>query len=168
MAETVYHLACECPHVDMQRSRAALAASLPALVLGVWFGGLEALEAERRPDPVLTEAQHTALQNLCARPPDFGSPQTRFVAYWMLMGTPWPAFVTDADPQQHAGAAALGALFDALCVRPQRLRQWAFGWLSWSEWQLVALAQARHRALGTTFCHGQAGTQRIPPPARRR
>ena len=44
---------------------------------------------------------------------------------------------------QYPAVAALGAVFDALNVRPGLLRSWAATWLSWSEERILALAAAR-------------------------
>jgi hypothetical protein len=63
------------------------------------------------------------------------------MAYWLLMGTPWPRYVTQPDPANaFLGAAALGELFDHLSARPRYLRTWARRWLTWCERHIQSFA----------------------------
>ena len=57
--------------------------------------------------------------------------ERNFIAYWLLLATPWPR--SAAGRAGFTAAAALGALFDATNVRPARLRKMAEAWLTWSE-----------------------------------
>ena len=93
--ETLYHLLCECPHAEMRRFRAIFAASLPALVLGLWLHGIQILQELRWVGLATTAAQDAALVAFTSRSPDLSTPDACFVAYWLLLGTPWPASVVD-------------------------------------------------------------------------
>jgi hypothetical protein len=55
----------------------------------------------------------------------------RFLLWWALTGTPWPARVADAQsaPLIHA----LGCVFDATVVPAARARPLALTWLAWAE-----------------------------------
>ena len=91
---------------------------------------------------------------------DPSSPSTRFLAYWLLMGVPWPRRIAlsmgGVQPDALPLLSALGAVFDALNVRPNRLRRWAYDWLSWSEDALVELAASRTPVLATVATGGGA------------
>ena len=82
-------------------------------------------------------------------PPSFDVDETRRLAYKLLIAVPWSRPPRDSPGAAAAGPtyAALGALFDALNVRPQRIRDLVLLWLRWSEAHLTSLARAWQRAL---------------------
>ena len=146
--ESLYHLIFDCTHHSMDLVRLVICATFPHLLQTVWRSGLEALSSGRSAIAALpSEVQQlldltTGVQSL-----DLTRDWHRFLVYWMVTGTTWPRYVTVARPAEFAVAAALGALFDGLNVRPGSLNQMITEWLAWSETTLRLIAARRLEAL---------------------
>ena len=127
----------------MTRWRANAVASLRVLLSTLWHDALAVLQRTRRAPPLVADDDAAALAAFVAGAAL--TPHERsFLLYWTLSAVPWPlaATVLLADAPQFPAAAALGALFDALNVRPGLLRPWASKWLAWSDYQVRLLAAA--------------------------
>ena len=87
--------------------------------------GLPATDAARGAPAAATTAAEA--HELSPAAPDM----ERFLLWWALTGTPWPARVADAQsaPLIHA----LGCVFDATVVPAARARPLALTWLAWAE-----------------------------------
>jgi hypothetical protein len=92
-----------------------------------------------------------ALEAFLTLQPNTTTPEWRFIAYRVLLATPWPRLSTVGGPLagQLPAAAAVGGIFDALNVKPRLLRAWADEWASWCEERLCDLARRvrEHRGL---------------------
>ena len=144
VAETLYHLVSDCSHARAAAWRADTVASMRPLLRSLWTESFVALDRASMPRPYVSSPHAAALAAFVGG----GAPaphERSFLLYWMLSAVPWPQFVTLAPPPalQYPAVAALGAVFDALNVRPGLLRSWAATWLSWSEERILALAAAR-------------------------
>ena len=126
----MFHIALACTHEVWTQAQATLLEGLPQVVDIIWKGCCNAIAASRDPPVQLTDAEQLALNDLRggALPP---TDERNFIAYWLLLATPWPR--SAAVRAGFTTAAALGALFDATNVRPARLRKMAEAWLTWSE-----------------------------------
>ena len=141
--ESLYHVICSCTHERVTRWRANAVASLRVLLSTLWHDALAVLQRTRRAPPLVADDDAAALAAFVAGAAL--TPHERsFLLYWTLSAVPWPhaATVLPADAPQFPAAAALGALFDALNVRPGLLRPWASKWLAWSDYQVRLLAAA--------------------------
>jgi len=103
----------------------------------------------RLPQLSLTQAELVAVQRalLLPLPLASGDDGARRTAYKLLIGIPWRRPAPENVAADAPLYAALGAMFDGLNVRHQRLRQWAYHWLTWSETNLNTLASTWREAL---------------------
>jgi uncharacterized membrane protein YgcG len=147
---SLFHLLAECPHDVATAYRADFAIRLQRQLHETVVMGMRQLEAAQKeggPDapaePHMAPAEWAALEQFLVSPPDTTTPQWQFIAYRALLATPWPRAPTVCGPLAGAlpAAAAAGALFDALNVKPRLLRAWAGDWASWCEERLCDLAR---------------------------
>jgi hypothetical protein len=131
-------------------ARAVIYASFPHVLQALWSSGLAALRVGRCAAIAAQDSEVQELHDLIsgANPLDlYTRDGHRFIVYWLIMGATWPRYVTAARPAEFAIAAALGALFDGLNVRPGLLRGMVNDWLTWSETLLRLVAALRLQAI---------------------
>jgi len=96
------------------------------------------------PIPGLSAADSVAtvqLLNAPGTPPR--TPETNFLAYWLLMAAPWPARVASEHAPWQPVARTFGALFDIVSLPHSRVRDLANFWSNWADKRIFALARAR-------------------------
>jgi hypothetical protein len=147
---SLFHLLAECPHAVATTYRADFATRLQRQLHSIVVVGRRQLEAAQEeggpyapPAPHMDPAEWAALETFITLQPDTTTPQWRFIAYRVLLATPWPRLPTVSGPLagQLPAAAAAGGIFDALNVKPRLLRSWADDWASWCEERLCDLAR---------------------------
>ena len=133
--ESLWHVVTECPAFTTWRANCQK--SLQDLCTDLWNDGCAILAHAGRPTPATPEALSDFISDGIAT-----AHERAFLLYWTLSATPWPASAAHTPPGNPSFpiVESLGALFDALSVRPGLLRSWASLWLSWSHTHICLLA----------------------------
>ena len=140
--ETLYHLATTCSHPSMAAHRAQLWDTVCGVLLAILDDVTLILRRTQVPFPVAHDDIAATRHYLSSRDIHH-DPESRFLMYWILMATPWPARV--AGPTQIV-ARVFGTLFDAVNCPHAHLRNFADKWLNAADNAIIGLARARRSA----------------------
>ena len=140
--ETVYHLLAVCGHPTMAAHRTQLWGTICGVLLAILDDVTLILRRTHVPFPVAHDDIAATRRYLSNRGIHHDS-ESRFLMYWILMATPWPARV--AGPTQTV-ARVFGALFDAVNCSHAHLRNFADKWLNAADNAIIGLAKVRRSA----------------------
>lgn len=106
-------------------------------------------DAQRDGDPLHGPTVRAAFDAVCAASPlvNWTSAEGAFLFYRLALVLPFPAAVCPGAAHANSLAAALGRLFDAVCVRDASLRPLANYWVDWAGHAYASVASVYRDAV---------------------
>jgi hypothetical protein len=143
--ETIWHLACACPHPTLVAARHDIWAGCKNLLLQVVEKGSKIMRGSAVPTTLSTNEKMELEALLLQGDANMALDEKNFLIYWTLAAAPWPAGV--ANPLQQRTSHLLGKFFSSISLPSSKLHNLADTWLTWSENAISTICKAHHLAL---------------------